>query len=103
MFKISSLALAALLVVSVQGAAAATQTSAKPLTTQQTRMKTCNAGAAGKTGDDRKSYMSSCLSKKKTSATASSSQVRMKSCNAEAKGKTGADRKTFMSSCLKAT
>lgn len=35
---------------------------AKP--TQQTRMKTCNAEAKGKTGDERKAFMKECLSGK---------------------------------------
>lgn len=34
---------------------------AKPLTAQQDKMKKCNADAAGKTGADRKTFMSSCL------------------------------------------
>jgi hypothetical protein len=36
---------------------------AKPApTAQQTKMKTCNADAAGKKGDERKAFMKTCLS-----------------------------------------
>ena len=42
--------------------------SAKPAaaaaTTQQDKMKACNASAAGKKGDERKAFMKECLSKK---------------------------------------
>jgi hypothetical protein len=31
--------------------------------TQQDKMKTCNADAAGKKGDERKAFMKECLSK----------------------------------------
>ncbi len=98
---IRSLALAAALGLCSNGVAFAQDADAgKAMTPQQTRMKTCNAQAGGKTGDDRKTFMASCLSNRKT---LSSSQERMKTCNAQAAGKTGADRKTFMSSCLKTT
>ena len=33
--------------------------------TQQDKMKQCNADAAGKKGDERKAFMSSCLKKDK--------------------------------------
>ena len=80
----------------------------KTLTPQQQRMSDCNKSATGKKGDDRKTYMSSCL-KGQTAATPMAAptkmtqQQKMTSCNADAKTKAlaGADRKTFMSSCLK--
>jgi hypothetical protein len=31
-------------------------------TAQQSKMKTCNADAKGKTGDERKAFMKTCLS-----------------------------------------
>jgi hypothetical protein len=34
-----------------------------PPATQQNKMKTCNADAAGKKGDERKAFMSECLKK----------------------------------------
>jgi len=71
---------------------------------QQNKMKTCNAEAKGKTGDERKAFMKACLSKKGAPAAAENKptqQNKMKTCNEEAKGKTGDERKAFMSSCLK--
>jgi len=77
----------------------------KPLTPQQQRMVDCNKQASGKTGDDRKSFMSSCLKGEMaaTAAKPSTPQERMKTCNADAtsKGLKGADRKSFLSTCLK--
>ncbi len=70
---------------------------------QQDKMKACNAEAGTKAlkGDERKKFMSDCLSAK---AAAPTQQVKMKSCNAEAGSKAlkGDERKKFMSDCLKA-
>ena len=56
---------------------------------QQDRMKDCNAKAEGKSGDDRKKFMSSCLkgesgehAKKEPSEAQKKQQDRMKDCNA---------------------
>jgi psiF repeat len=74
---------------------------------QQERMKDCNVKAEGKSGDERKKFMSSCLKgeessdKKEPSAAQKKQQERMKDCSAKAEGKSGDDRKKFMSSCLK--
>jgi hypothetical protein len=71
---------------------------------QQNKMKTCNAEAKGKTGDERKAFMKACLSKEGVPAAAENKptqQNKMKTCNDEAKGKKGDERKAFMSSCLK--
>ena len=87
-------------------AQAAGTAAAKPENSQQDKMKTCNADAKAKAlkGDERKSFMKSCLSDQPAAAAkpANSQQEKMKSCNAEAttKGLKGADRKTFMSTCL---
>ena len=76
--------------------------------TQQDKMKSCNADATQKQlkGDDRKSFMKTCLSAASTdtNAKASSQQEKMKTCNADAKTKslTGDARKTFMKDCLSA-
>ena len=45
------------------GTAQAADTAAKPTTTQQSRMKTCNADAKAQKlkGTERKSFMSQCL------------------------------------------
>lgn len=95
------------------GAAFAQDTSkpAKPLTPQQQRMVDCNKQATGKTGDERKTFMSTCL-KGETAAPAAAApaatakqtqQQKMTSCNAEASKEklTGDARKTYMSTCLK--
>ena len=65
---------------------------------QQERMKQCNADAADKKGDERKAFMSKCLSEKKATQ-----QDKMKMCNKEAGDKkmAGDERKKFMSNCLK--
>ena len=87
--------------------AADTSTAPKPANSQQEKMKTCNADAKSKSlsGDERKSFMKTCLSDQPAAAPAktNSQQEKMKSCNAEAtsKGLKGADRKSFMSTCLK--
>jgi len=71
---------------------------------QQNKMKTCNADAKGKAGDERKAFMKACLSKGGAPAAAENKptqQNKMKTCNEDAKGKKGDERKAFMSSCLK--
>ena len=73
-------------------------------TTQQEKMKTCNADAKAKslTGDARKTFMSQCLSGK-TTATGGTQQAKMKTCNEQAATQklSGDARKAFMSTCLK--
>ena len=80
-------------------------------TDQQNKMVTCNADAKTKElkGDERKKFMSECLSAKPAAEpTAAESgtpqQNKMKTCNADAKTKDlkGDERKKFMSECLKA-
>ena len=94
---------------------AADPAPAKTLTPQQQKMKDCNAQATGKTGAERKAFMSTCL-KGGTAAAAPAApamaaapakpmtqQEKMKTCNADAGTKhlTGDARKAFMSTCLK--
>lgn len=70
---------------------------------QQTKMKTCNAEAKDKKGDERKAFMKECLSAKPAeTAKAATQQDKMKTCNADAKGKSGDERKKFMKECLSA-
>ena len=77
---------------------------------QQEKMKACNAEAGSKAlkGDERKKFMSDCLSAKPaaaaTPAAPATQQDKMKSCNADAATKAlkGDERKAFMSDCLKA-
>ena len=88
----TALALAA----SMASAADTPEKTAKKPTAQQSLMTTCNAEATGKKGEERKAFMSECLSDGKKRQ-----QARMKTCNAEATGKKGDERKAFMSACLK--
>ena len=96
------------LALAVGGAHAADE---KAPTAQQNKMKTCNADAKTKDlkGDERKKFMSECLSAKPAAAAAAadagtSQQSKMKTCNADAKTKDlkGDERKKFMSECLSA-
>jgi hypothetical protein len=70
---------------------------------QQDKMKACNADAGEKQlkGDERKKFMSDCLSTKAAPVT---QQEKMKICNTDAGEKQlkGDERKQFMSGCLKA-
>ncbi len=68
----------------------------KPLTPQQQRMKDCNAKATDKKGDERKAFMSSCLSGEEEAA-----KSKMSMCNTQAKGMKGDEHKKFMSDCMK--
>lgn len=84
----------------------AVSSGASAATPQQEKMKTCNADATAKNlkGDERKAFMSTCLSNKPAAEPAkplTAQQEKMKKCNADAAGKSAADRKAFMSSCLK--
>ena len=85
---------------------ASSQDTATPANPQQQRMVDCNKQATGKTGEDRKTFMSSCLKGETTAAAPAAKQTqqeKMKSCNTEASKEklTGDARKTFMSTCLK--
>jgi len=64
---------------------------------QQEKMKACNAKAGEMKGDERKKFMSECLSSKPMTQ-----QERMTACNKKAGDMKGDDRKRFMSDCLKA-
>lgn len=75
---------------------------------QQEKMKACNEEAGKKElkGDERKTFMKSCLSAKpvKDGSKRAAQQEKMKACNKEAgdKGLKGDERKQFMSTCLSA-
>ncbi|WP_338576922.1 PsiF family protein [Erwinia sp. E_sp_B01_1] len=72
---------------------------------QQQKMTLCNQQAGDKAlkGDERKTFMSSCLKKENSMGNMSPQQMKMKTCNTQAGDKMlkGDERKTFMSSCLK--
>ncbi|MCF4997326.1 phosphate starvation-inducible protein PsiF [Pseudomonas syringae] len=77
-------------------------------TAQQNKMTTCNADASAKSlkGDERKTFMSTCLKAAPAAndaKTMTPQQEKMKTCNADAKTNAlaGDARKAFMSECLK--
>ena len=88
-----------LLALTLIGAFAAVATPAFAAeNAQQERMKTCNAKAADKKGDERKAFMKDCLSADKKE-----SDNKMATCNTKSKGMKADERKKFMSECMKAT
>src|ERR1700754_2064516 len=97
------LAVASLLAFSASAMAAPQAAAKKELTPQQQRMATCNKDATGKKGDDRKTFMSSCLKGDSAAPAKQTQQQKMTSCNKDASAKSlkGDERKTFMSTCLK--
>jgi hypothetical protein len=90
--------------------------SGKPLTTQQQRMKNCNAEAKAQAlkGDERKAFMSTCLkggsndlaardpAKNDAARAPSPKQLKRKACSADAKaeGLKGDERKAFIKECV---
>ena len=98
---------AMLMLMGGQAAFAQASTASTPhqLNSQQQKMKECAAEgkAKGVKGDERKAFMSSCLSAKGMSQQdINKQQQKMKTCNADAKTKSlkGADYQAFMKSCL---
>ena len=69
---------------------------------QQERMRACNDKATGMKGDERKTYMSSCLAGKEPEKKLTAQQQRMSDCSKKATGMKGDEHKKFMSECLKA-
>jgi hypothetical protein len=97
----------AILAVAVGPAAGAQTAGTTHTNSQQEKMKTCNTDATtkGLKGDERQTYMKTCLSKEgSTAKKGNSQQEKMKTCNADAttKGLKGTERQTFMKSCLSA-
>jgi acyl-coenzyme A synthetase/AMP-(fatty) acid ligase len=86
------------LALAVIGAFAAVAMPAFAENAQQERMKTCNMKAGEKKGDERKTFMSNCLSAEKKTY-----DNKMGACNTKSKGMKGDERKKFMSDCMKAT
>jgi hypothetical protein len=75
--------------------APAAAAASKPMSAQNSLMATCNTEATGKKGDERKAFMSTCLSDGKKRQ-----QERMKICAAENKGKKGDEYKAAQKACL---
>jgi psiF repeat-containing protein len=69
--KFVSTAALALALSFAAASAFAAEAPARTLTPQQQRMKDCNSQAAGKKGDERHAFMSSCLKGGTTAAAAS--------------------------------
>jgi len=69
----------------------------KKPTAQQEKMAQCNKEAGDMKGDERKAFMSKCLSAKEPTQ-----QEQMAQYNKEAGDMKGDERKAFMSKCLKA-
>lgn len=84
------------------GTTTAVAAPAKAQTAQQMKMGQCNKDATGKTGDERKAFMKTCLSANSTIAVKPTQQEKMKTCNADATAKSmkGDDRKAYMKTCL---
>ncbi len=95
-----------LLAGSVFAADTATKAPSEKQLAQQQKMTDCNKQATAKSlkGDERKTFMGTCLKAGSHSGEAlTPQQQKMKSCNTQAAGKDlkGDARKTFMSTCLK--
>jgi hypothetical protein len=85
-----------LLALTLLGLFAAVATPAMAENSQQERMKACNKEAGDMKGDERKKFMSTCLSDKKKA-----DDNKMAACNTKSKGMKGDERKKFMSDCMK--
>ena len=72
---------------------------AKTTNSQNTKMTECNAKAGDKKGDERKAFMSSCLSSKPAKTTQSE---KMSACNKKTAGLKGDERNKAQSECMKA-
>lgn len=75
----------------------AADTAAAAPNAQQEKMKACNTSAEGKTGDDRKTFMKSCLSAKPAKP-----ESKMSMCNKQTAGMSGDARAKAQSECMKA-
>ncbi len=80
-------------------AAPAYAADTKAPNSQNNRMTECNAKAGDKKGDERKAFMSSCLSNKPAKTSASE---KMAACNKKTAGLKGDERKKAQSECMKA-
>ena len=71
-----------------------------PANSQQDKMKACNAQAGDKKGDERKAFMSTCLSAKPAPAAKPESKMAM--CNKKTAGLSKDERAKAQSECMKA-
>ncbi len=87
------------LVALAAGVFAVTAPTVWAANSQQDKMKACNAKAEGKKGDERKAFMSDCLSAKP--AEAAKPESRMSICNKQTAGLKGDERSKAQSECMK--
>jgi len=66
------------------------------MTPQQEKMKACNAEATGKTGDERKAFMKTCLSAKPAKK-----ESKLAMCNKKTAGMKKEERAKAQSECMK--
>lgn len=90
------LALAAVTLLACGGAYAADT----KMNSQQDKMKMCNEQAGDKKGDERKTFMKSCLSAKPAKA---ESKSKMAECNAKTKGMSKEEANKARAECMKAS
>ena len=95
MNKLLALMMAAAFAVAAPAFAA----DAPATNSQQDKMKACNAQAEGKTGDERKAFMKTCLSAKP--ATPAKPESKMAMCNKQTAGMSGDARSKAQSECMK--
>jgi hypothetical protein len=96
------LILAAACTFAVAAPAFAADTAPSPAQkAQQDKMAACNTKSEGKTGDDRKKFMSECMSAKPAPAAKPESKMAM--CNKQTAGLSGDARSKAQSECMKAT
>jgi hypothetical protein len=84
----------------VFAADAAAPAASKPLTKQQQKMADCSSANKGKTGDDYKDGVKSCLKAENNPLT---QQQKMSACSKANKGKKGDEYKAGVKACLSAS
>jgi hypothetical protein len=96
MNKLLTLAAACMLAASLPAHAADPTPAQKA---QQDKMAACNTKSEGKTGDERKKFMSECLSAKPAEPAKAESKISM--CNKKTAGLSGDARSKAQSECMK--
>ena len=81
-------------------ASAGAPAASKPLTKQQQKMADCSSANKGKTGDDYKNGVKTCLKAENNPLT---QQEKMSACSKANKGKKGDDYKAGVKACLSAS
>ena len=76
-------------------------TDTKTTNSQQDKMKSCNAEAADKKGDERKAFMKTCLSAAPPAPAKPESKMAM--CNKKTAGMAKEERSKAQSECMKAS